>query len=145
MKIKNIFLLLLGALVAGCVTNYEDVPGGSPHATIRIEGSRGLFGAQTITPLFVNSVAANSRSNQRVIRVPPGKVDLVLLWDHSFAAPVTKAEVHITFEAEAGKQYFISGLEEAESFTFDVRDEANARLVTQKAPKQTAEYRPFVP
>ena len=112
---------------------------------LHLEGSRGLFRAQTITPLFVNGVPANSRNNQREIAVPPGKVELVLVWDHSFSAPVKKALARLAFVTEANKSYHVFGIEDDATFTFSVRDSTGSVLVSLEAPKEDAVYRPFYP
>jgi|GEM_PF-6479306 len=108
----------------------------SPHAILRMEGSHGLFGAQTIAAVFVNRGAANSHPNQQVNTVPAGKVALVLNWDSSYPFPATRAETQITFDPEARQQYFVSDQDAAEFFTFDVRDERGTRIVTRKIQKQ---------
>src|SRR5664280_1617241 len=108
MKTTLTAMFAAGVFLSGCATNYKDVLSDSPHATISVEGAHGLFGGQTITALVFNRRDAYSRSNQEVITVPPGKVDLDVFWCNSYP-PVIRVETRITFDAEAGRQYFISG------------------------------------
>lgn len=142
-SLQGLSLILLLVLTS-CGTYYQDVPSSGPHATLHFSDSHGLLRAQSIIPLSINGVPANSgRWDLRSFSVRPGPITLVVIRDESSQRPSKVARCRLEFDAVADERYEITGTDGGDSFTFAVKDTQKRTVVARQVAKESVSYRPL--
>jgi hypothetical protein len=126
---RTVCLVYLFALL-GCGTYYRDVSADAAHASLKFEGSWGLFRAQTTIPLSINGIPANGgRWTGREFRIAPGETIMVL---HTAEDGFHAAECVVEFKAIAGRVYTVTDKPDGDFLQMAVTDDIGAVVASAR-------------